>query len=245
MAKTLTNLQTGVRVYLDESAQADFLDSEVTRSINYAYHNVVSEVINVYEKFYETVTPFAYSQIANQQEYAIDPTLIKVTRVEINYTPQIANSVPLRAVSINSDEAITQLGSLSTIGTFFSAGYYLHGRLDNQTIGFIPIPSNTDPMGTQSIKVWGIAVPSDLVAGTDSVLIPYVDRFGSIIEKLAASTLLRKGQQAEAEASRYMAEAEAEMVAMRTFLKDRQADGAQMIEDYELENIDFEAVAPF
>ena len=94
MAKVLSQLQTGVRVYLDESAQQDFLDSEVIRSINYAYHDVAKSVMEVYQLYYETVTPFTYTVIANQQEYVIDPSLIKITRVEINYKPTDANSTP-------------------------------------------------------------------------------------------------------------------------------------------------------
>lgn len=244
MAKTLTNLQTGVRVYLDESVQADFLDSEVTRSINYAYHDLISRIINDYELFYETITPFAYSVVANQQEYAIDPTLIKVTRVEINYAPQQSNSVALRAIPVKMEEALLNLSNSAASGSVFNAGYYLHGNIGNQTIGFIPLPTQADTTG-QSIKVWGIAMPTDLVNGTDTANIPYVDNFAQLIELKAAGIILEKGQQASNNAAAYLQRYEIGVEQMITFLRERQADGVPMVIDVELDNLDFQTLPPF
>lgn len=238
MAKSLSDLQTGVRVYLDEAQQTDFLDTEVTRSINYAYHDVVKEVITVYENFYETTTPFSYAIVANQQEYTIDSSLIKVTRVEINYNPTITGSKPVRAIAVKGDEILTNLAFNNTSTSFFNSAYYLHGNIGAQKIGFVPIPITSDTTGT-NISVWGIALPSDLANTTDNVNIPYADNFGQLIELKAASILLSKGQQEENAGGKYIQQYKREIMDMKMFLKDRQSDGAWMIEDSAGENIDF------
>lgn len=238
MAKTLSNLQTGTRVYLDEANQTDFLDTEVIRSINYGYHDVVKEVIEVYEQFYETTTPFTYTMVNGTQEYAIDATLIKVTRVEINYNPKDTNSKPTRALPVKSDEILTNLAYNNTSASFFNAGYFLHGNIGTQTIGFVPIPTVSDTTG-KSISVWGIALPSDLVNSTDTVNIPYADNFSQLIELKAASILLSKGQQEENASNRYYGQYKREIMDMKTFLKERQADNVWLIQDAEMENIDF------
>lgn len=239
MSKTLVNLQTEARIYLDESTQTDWLDSEVTLAINRAYHDTASFVMEVYESFYETVTPFTYAIVANQQEYVIDPSLIKVTRVEINFNPTTTGSQPNRCQPIREDEIRQNLGNTNGAGgSFYSAAYYLHGDIGNQKIGFIPIPQTADTTG-KSISVWGIGLPSDLVNSTDNVNIPYADRFSYLVALRAAAQLLRKGQQEEATAARYIAEYRAGIVDMQTFLKERQADDVWGITDSLQEDIDF------
>lgn len=241
MAKQLSDLETEVRVYLDEATQADWLDSEVDTAINRAYHDVVSFVMEVYESFYETTSPFTYAIVANQQEYTIDPSLIKVTRVEINYNPTVSGSQSSRALSVSMDEIRRNLANTNSTGSSFSTGYYLHGSLGSQKIGFIPIPTSADTMG-KSISVWGIALPSDLTGGSD-VNIPYADRFSYLVSLRAAAQLLRKGQQEEAAASRYLSEYRQGVQDLMTFIKRRQSDGAMMISDDILDDIDFEVLA--
>jgi hypothetical protein len=242
MAKTLTNLQTETRIYLDEATQNDWLDTEVILSINRAYHDVISFVMETYEQFYETLTPFTYALIANQQEYAIDASLIKVTRVEINYNPTVSGSQASRALSIKMDEIGRNLANTNSTGSSFSTGYYLHGSIGTQQIGFVPVPTSGDTTG-KSISVWGIALPADLVLGADNVNIPYADRFAYLISIRAAAQLLRKGQQEEAAASRYLQEYRQGVQDLMTFLKERQADGGWYIEDSLLSDIDFEVPA--
>lgn len=241
MAKQLQDIQTEVRTYLDEATAADWLDSEVISSINRAYHDTASYVIEVYESFYEITSPFTYAIVANQQEYAIDPSLIKVTRVEINYNPTVSGSQPSRALSVKMDEVRRNLANTNSTGSSFSTGYYLHGSLGSQTIGFIPLPTVADITG-KSISVWGIALPTDLTNGSD-VNIPYADRFSYLVSLKAAAQLLRKGQQEETAAARYLAEYRQGVQDMMTFLKGRQSDGAMMIEDDILDDIDFEVLA--
>jgi len=240
MAKQLSNLQQETRIYLDEATQTDFLDSEVLIAINRGYHETIGFVIEVYENFYNTTTPFTYAVVTNQQEYAIDTSLIKVTRVEINYNPTVSGSTPSRAIPIKMDEIRSNLANTNNAsGSFFSAGYYLNGSVGSQVIGFIPVPSQPGDTTGKSISVWGVALPTDLVNTTDNVNIPYADRFSYLVSLRAAAQLLRKGQQEEAAAARYLAEYRAGVVDMMTFLKERQADDMWVITDNQLEDIDF------
>lgn len=239
MSKTFGNLQTKTRVYLDEASQADFLDSEVKMADNSAYQDLAGKVMEVYENYYETTTPFTYAVSANVQEYTIDPSLIKVTRVEINYKPSDSNSVATRATSIKSDELPLNLNYSGTLGSQFNAGYYLHGDIGNQKIGFVPIPTEADTTG-ESISVWGVAIPADLSADSDNVNIPWADRFFYLICLRAAAEMLRKGQQEEATAARYLAEYQAGVKEMETFLVERSSDGVRMIEDALNEDTNFE-----
>lgn len=229
MAKTAADLIFGVRVYLDESQPADFTAAEVLAAINFRYHYVVSKVVEVYEEFYLTVTPKYYSTIADQQQYALDATLLKIERVEVNYDPSIPGSQPTRAVAVRMDEIPTNLNnSLVNGSSLTQIGYYILGAQNVQKIGFIPVPPNT---ATDNIAVWGIEAPSDLVLTTDPVLIPYPDLFSQTIIKLAAADLLKKGQQAVSAADDLMAEGSADVLNMQTFIKERQADGPVMIEN--------------
>jgi hypothetical protein len=244
MAKTLSDLEYGVRVFLDEANAADFKDTEVVRSINYGYHDLVSKIITVYENFYETTSPFQYALVANQQEYAIDSTLIKVTRVEVNYAPNQSGSTPLRAIPVKMDEDLLNLSNSASSGSIFNAGYYLHGNISAQKIGLIPMPTVSDTTG-KSLSVWGIALPVDLVNGTDSPIIPYVDNFGQLIELKAAQILMSKGQENESVAGEYLQMYASGVEQMFNFLRDRQADGVQMIQDIEIDNLDFQTLPPF
>lgn len=238
MAKTLANLRTGVRMYLDESAQTDWLDTEVDREINYAYHEVIGKVMEVYEEFYSQTTQHTYSTVANQQEYVLDTSILKVERVEINYAPTTTGSVGIRAQALKRDEFPLNLGNTQTGGTgLFAAAYYLYGAQSTQKIGFVPIPTVA---GTNNITVWSVDAPSDLSSSTDPVLIPYPDRFAKLIEVKAALELLRKGQQEEATAKQHLGEFKLGIVEMQAYLKERQSDGPWMIEDAAYEDITFD-----
>jgi len=242
MAKTLSDLQTGVRMYLDEAAEADWLDSEVTREINYAYQDVVGRVMEVYENYYQTTTPIGIDTVANQQEYLLDATILKIDRVEINYAPNQAGSSFQRSIRTSMDEIQLQLNNNAAAGALFNSGYYIHGPQDAQYIGFIPAPTVSDTPGTNSIHVWGIQTPALLASSSDPVRIPFVDRFAQLIELKAAASLLRKGQQAEKDAQTYMINYQAGLIGMQMFLKERQSDGPWMIEDTTGESLDFQAM---
>lgn len=239
MAKTLENLQFGVRVYLDEANAADFLDTEVNRSINYAYQEVAKNVVEVHEDYFFTTTPKYISTVVNQQEYSLDTSLVKIRRVEINYNPSDTNSVAQRATAIKTEEMPLRL-SANSIGQsgLFSAGYYVNGQQGSQIIGFTPVPTNA---GTNNVSIWGIVMPSDLTAGA-SIVIPYPDMFGQLIELKAAALLLRKGQQAENYAQQYVQEFKQGLLDMKNFLKDRQDDGVNMVADALFEDTIFDNV---
>jgi hypothetical protein len=238
MAKTFLNLQFKTRTYLDEASQADFLDTEVKMADNEAFQDLAGKVMEVYENYYETVTPRTQAVIANQQEYTVDSDIIKITRVEINYKPTDPNSVAIRAIPVKTDELRMNLSNTNASGSYFNAGYYLHGDIGNQKLGFVPIPTISDTTG-ESISVWGVALPADLSGETDNVNIPWADRFFYLICLRAAGELLRKGQQEEATAARYLAEYQAGVKEMQTFLRERQSDDVVMIQDSVLEDIDF------
>ena len=241
MAKTRLDLRTGVRMYLDEAAQAIFLDSELNASINYAYHTVVSDVMRIWEDYYTVTTPRQLSMVASQQEYPVDSDIIKITRVELNYSPTVANSQFIRAIAVKRDEALLALSTPATMGVMGSAAYYFYGKQQAQKIGFLPIPTVSDVSPTQSIRYWGIALPSDMTADTDAIDIPYADRFGELIEIGAAARMLSKGQQEETAGTKYIALFDKGRREMREFLSERSADGAQMIESQLAGSYDFQS----
>lgn len=239
MAKVFSDLKAITRTYLDESVAADWTDTEVAYAINFAYHDVVTMVMQVFEKFYETTTPFTYALVADQQEYTIDPTLIKVTRVEANFQPNATGSIAAKCIPIKMDEALINLSNTSTGNTLGDIGYYIHGNLSAQKIGFIPIPTISDTSPTKSISVWGIVIQTDLSSNSDTVNIPYADQYAYLISLRAASQLLRKGQQEEAVATNYEGLYSKGIAEMKNFLKGRQEDGVEMVQDVYLENTDF------
>jgi hypothetical protein len=242
--KALQDVRTEVRVYLDESSQQDFLDTEVLMAINKAYQDVAGSVMEVYEQYYETTTPFSYALVANQQEYIIDPTIVKPTRVEVNFQPNVLPAVSSRLIPIKMNEVRGNMANTNPMGSFFSAGYYIHGDQGTQKIGFIPIPTVGDTTG-YSISVWGITMPTDLINNTDNVNIPYVDRFVYLVSLRAAAQLMRKGQQEENNAQNYINEYEKGIVQMKSFLKDRQADDLTIITDVLGDDLDFTTMEAF
>lgn len=235
MAKTLNDLTINIRTYLDEQNPANWSATEVTIAANYAYQFLASKVIEVYEEFYFTTTPYTYSTIADQQQYTIASTLLKVERVEVNLQPNVAGSQAQRATAIKMDEIPTNLdNSLLNGSTFFNVGYYLIGNQSSQQIGLLPVPQIT---GTNNISVWGIDAPVDLVNSTDPVLIPYVDNFAQIIAKMAAANLLKKGGQEVAAANDLLNQSSQDILNYQTFIKERQSDGPAMFEEAAFDDI--------
>lgn len=235
MAKTLADLIAGTRMLLDESQPQNWTTADVLYQVNNSYQFLASKIMEVYEEYYFTTTPYTYSTVANQQEYTIAATLLKVERVEINPDPTIANSQAQRATAIKMDEIPTNLNnSLLNGSAYFNNGYYLTGNQSAQKIGFLPVPQKT---ATNNITVWGIEAPTDLVNSTDPVLIPFVDNFSQIITKIAAANLLKKGQQEVKAADDLLQEASQDILNMQTWIKDRQSDGPQMFEEASFDDI--------
>ena len=196
---------------------------------------MASKVIEVYQEYYFTTTPYTYSTVADQQEYTIASTLLKVERVEVNLNPTDANSQAQRATAIKMDEIPTNLNnSLLNGSPYFNVGYYLVGNQSAQKIGFLPVPQVA---GTDNISVWGIDAPTDLSATTDPVLIPYVDNFAQIIAKIAAANLLKKGGQEVAAANDLLNSASQDILNYQTFISERNSDVALMIEEMAFDDI--------
>jgi hypothetical protein len=216
---------------LDESSAADWSVADVDRGINFAYHELVSAVVEAYEDYYIKTTNL--DTAADTQEYGeaegFPSDFFKMRRVEINYDPADSNSKPKRALPISLDEVKTDLGNeVVTVTTRSNPAYYLLGHGSNLKLGFIPIPSED---GTDAIKLWYVYTPSDLEASNDTPDLPYPDRYARLIPYGAAADLLRKGQQEEVAARQYRLEFEMGLEKMKQQLEERKADDVKGVTD--------------
>lgn len=242
MAKLLSDLRTQTRMFLDESTQSDWLDTEVDVEINAFYQEVVTAVMETYEDFYLITDNM--DSVADQQEYnstdGLPTDIFKIRRLELNYNVSDSNSIPQKAVSMTIDEVNRDLGNSALSVTVTSnPAYYFIGSgsgATGATLGIIPKPSND---GTDAFKLWYIPIIDDLSAAGDSVNIPYPDRYAKIISLGAAGMLLRKGQQEEEVATRYLTEAEVGMEKMKQQLESRLSDNSKRVVDSAAEDVDF------
>lgn len=231
MAKTLLNVRNDVRTYLDESTESDWLDSELNRAINKAYHRVFTAVVDVYEDYY--ITEATADTVGSQQEYSLPSDFYKIRRVEINYDIENSNTAFSRALPINLDSVRYRLANTNSgATTITNPSYYIQGDI----LGFLPIPSNN---GDEAIKIWYVRILSDLVENSDNVDIPYADRYYGIISKAAAAEALRKGQQEPFEAKRLEDEAQADIDNMKRELEDRISEEGKKIIDTSGDHLDF------
>jgi len=231
MAKTLLTIRNDVRHYLDEAAEKDWKNSDLTREINKQYHRVISAVVEVFEDYY--ITEATADTVEDQQEYTLPTDFSKIRRVEINYDIDNANSTFSRAFPINIDEVRHDLGHATTgVTVVRNPIYYLQGNI----IGFIPVPTE---VGDEAIKIWYVKNQVDLSDDTDTINIPYPDRYYAIISKAAASGALRKGQQEPVEAERLENEAQKDIQRMQRELEDRVAEEGKRVIDTSLNNLDF------
>ena len=231
MSKSLLTLRNDTRHYLDESTQADWMDTDLSRIINKHYHRVVTSVIDVFENYY--ITEATADTVADQQEYALPSDFWKIRRVVINYDISSSNASFSRCLPVDIDEIRYNLGNTNTgVTVVRNPSYYLQGDL----IGFLPVPTND---GDEAIKIWYIRYKIDLVEDTDTIDIPYPDRYYSIITKAAAAEALRKGQQEPIEAKRLEDEAATDLKKMQMELEDRIAEEGKRVIDTSGENLDF------
>jgi len=231
MAKTLAILRTDVRHYLDESTEADWKDSDLNRIINKHYQRVVTAVMETFENYY--ITEATTDTDENVQEYDLPSDFFKVRRVEINYDVDNEDSSFSRALPIDLDQVRTNLDNSNTgISILRNPVYYLQGNI----IGFRPIPTE---VGDEAIKIWYIKQVSDMDEETDTIDIPYPDRYFGIITKAAAAEALRKGQQEPVEAKRLEDESQADIDRMKKELEDRVAEESKSVIDVTGEDLDF------
>lgn len=229
MAKTLADLRVQTRIYLDEAQQTDFLDAEVDNAINSNYHEVITAVISIFEDYY--ITNAETNTVANQQEYTLPVDFYKMKRVEINFYPNQVGSQFVRCLPINLQNVKMNISNvLSPIG---GGTYYIIGN----DIGLVPPVTQTGP---NALVIWYIPMQSDLVNATDTVNLPYADRYCSLVTLAAAADLLRKGQQAEQVAAQYQKEFTQGIQIMKQELLERQDDDIRVIDDGVGEDIAFD-----
>mgnify|MGYP001571588770 CR=1 FL=1 len=232
MSKTLSEIRSLVRSYLDEGSPSDWTNAELNSLINQRYHRVHSAAATVFED-YKITTSFA-SLVANQQEYTLPTDLFKLRRVEVNYDISNSNSVFQKATPLTSLDAVRTRLAETNIGSNIIRNpcYYVTGS----SIGFLPIPTSA---GTNAIKYWYVPVLSDLASDSTSVDIPYVDRYYHLIVEGATADALRFGEQSSVEADKFEQKFIAGIILMQEELEDRVADDSKFVLDVQGDPLDF------
>ena len=229
------------RMYIDEVAPKDWSDVEVKREINCGYHELVSATISVWEDYYQDNAIFGL--IAGQQEYSsadgVPENIYKVRRIEIQWDPTITPPAWYKMWPMQDMNQVHDSLSNTHRGIKAYPYYYTYGIQDKFTIGFLPIPDITNPTG---LKIWYIKEPVDMVNPLDIPQIPYADRNADAACLFAAAMLLRKGQQDETAAARYMAEFQTGKQDMMQELREKLADEPKAIQDSIGQNVDFSLV---
>ncbi len=233
MAVQLSTIRAAVRSILDETSQADWLDTDLTRVINQRYHRVYTAVVAIFEDY--KISTDLINTVASQQEYTsadgLNTDIFKIRRVEINYDITNTNSIFQRAYPLNEiDRVRVRLGetNLSLRGPSY---YYIGG-----TLGFLPIPDKT---GTSAIKYWYVPTLADLSSDSSTIDLPYPERYYHLIVEGAASDALRFGQQESAEADKLDAKFVAGVILMQEELEDKVAEETKSVMDVGGDSLDF------
>ena len=231
MAVALSTIRNQVRSYLDEASPADWTNAELNTYINQRYHRVYTAAITVFEEY--NITTATADTVADQQEYGLPSDFYKMRRVEINYDVDSSNSRPTRAFPKNIDIVRRDLSD-TNLGPTISSGafYYITG----DEIGFLPIP---DKAGTNAIRIWYVKQITDLSDDTDTIEIPYSERYWNLIAEGAASDALRQGQQDLRAAQDFDAKFVAGILLMQEELEDRVAEETKSIIDTSGQFLDF------
>ena len=231
MSKTLSVIRTQVRSWLDEAdaKAADWTNAELNILINAYYHQVYSEMVDVFED-YAPIETYEVDTTEDVQEYDLSlasPAILKLRRVEINYKTSDPNHPPERALPIKIDDVRRDLG-FKNFGLSVVRGpqYYWIGN----TIGFIPIPNETSTTGG-AIKIWYPPQKSDMSSDSDTIDIPYADRDWMIIAYGATAEALRFGQQEEAAANTFDRKFQDGIERMKQQYEDRIAEEAKFVTD--------------
>lgn len=197
--------------------------------------------MTVFEDYYLTTDNF--NTTADQEEYGssdgVATDIFKIRRVELNYDVSDSNSAPTRCLPINMDEVRRDLGlANSNLGTASSsaAGYYTYGFESNFKIGIVPIPDKT---GTNAGKVWYLQLTTDLSSDSDTLNIPFADRYWMLVCYGATADALRFGQQDSVEADKFDAKLVAGILLMQEELEDKVAEETKTVHDTSGEFLDF------
>lgn len=218
MAKTLSQLREHARTYLDEVSAADWSDDQIDRELNYAYQEAVTSVINVFEDYYmQEWTP---DLVANTSKYALPSDFIKIRRLEVSY---VTGTERRKATRFAFESNARQWDS-TNYGATSSPLYDLTGNY----LRILPVPTANVTDGIYCEYIYQVP---DMSASTDTINIPYPDRYGNLIVIGACAQLLRKGQQEEATAAKYEDVFQVGLAKMQAELEDRINDGPKMIVD--------------
>lgn len=147
---TLAQIITNIRNLTDETDETQLTDAVITVFVNRRYKDMVGRITNVFEDFFGT-TDQTLDTVADQAEYSLPSGVRKIKRVEISYDGD--NYKLARPFDLNHKQ--TTESDTTSAHTQTDPFYYLFG----DSIGFDPIP---DAAGTNNIKIWYIAQPSDL-----------------------------------------------------------------------------------
>jgi hypothetical protein len=227
MSKTRLDLRTHARVYLDEISPADWLDSQINRELNYAYSEVYSAIIEVYEDYYKEDATVGL--VEDQQDYELPDDFWKLRRLEAKYD---SDGDYVKATRYDFRQIKSPYDS-STFGDSSTPIYELSGNY----IKLLPMPSETVTAG---IRLSYIKTISEMDDDDDTIDIPFPDRYGRLIVIGAVAQLMRKGQQEEAVAAKYQDDFQIGLEKMKQELEDRILDGNKVVLDVLGENINFE-----
>lgn len=237
---TFRDLIAATRMLIDEVAPHDWSDVEVKRQVNNGLQELYASTVSIYEDYYQEQTTFGIT--ANKQEYSsadgVPSNIYKVRRIEIQWDPSITPPAWYKMWPINITQVKDSLANTYRGSKTFPY-YYTYGLQDKFTIGFIPVPDITNATG---VKLWYIKDMANLEDMTDIPQLPFADRNANLACQYAAAWLLRKGQQDEAAAARYMAEFEQGKQDMMQELREKIADEPVIMQDSIGMNMDFSLV---
>lgn len=226
MAKTLANLRTTTRMYLDEVSEADWTDDQINTQLNFRYLGVYSAVLEVFEDYYRKVV--TSGTIANQGEYALPSDFFKMQRLEVKYN---ASEEYRKVTYFDTQQMAQQIGT-----DYYGATHRPIYSLSGDYIQLLPVPETSI---SSALRMYYIRELPELSADSDEIEIPFANRYANYISLAAAGDLLRKGQQEETAAARYIAEYELSLDQMKSQLENRH-DGVKSILDTEGEIIQFD-----
>jgi len=225
------------RMYLDEVSEKSWSETEVEREVNYGYQSFVTNAMTAYEDFYMIRSDFDLQE--NVQEYGVadgvPSDVFKIRRIELNYKITSNPDAFRKSVPININDVKSSITRASFGSASFPA-YYTYGFDSSFKLGFVPIPTED---GTNAARLWYIQQQVKLVVPTDLLNIPYADRYANGVALIAAGTLLRKGQQEEVSAEKYLIQGENLRMDMQQDLEDRVSDEAKLITDSIGMDLDF------
>lgn len=230
MAKNLEDVRLMVRSFLDEPIAADWTDLELNALINARYHQLYSAVIDVYEE-YAQLKVATTDLVPNQQEYETQLDFLKMRRIEVKYADSEENRS--RAYPTTMDAVRRSLdGTSDGVAVVRRPNYYLRGNI----VGLMPVPTEEVIDG---MKSWYYATVPDMVADSDLLTLPYVDRDWLLIAYGATADALDFGQQEPQSSDKMEKKWRAGVLLMQQALEDRVSDEYKGVIDVTGDGLNF------